>query len=199
MITWHVFVFDFVLDFLLLCVKFRRSLASNLGTKFFSFSEHPHTAHCTPLSCHINIMVQLPKRVYRRFIRTTTQRPKQQHSIFPPTNIMTLPLSRAQSRQRHNTENDLRRPRASIRDLQQLIDTSLNSYSSPLVPARLLSSINHCAILEDQSNLSNEMYESVVQDMVSFMSSTIASFGKSFESEGVYNPELLNMCEFILG
>ena len=127
------------------------------------------------------------------------RRPKQQHFIFPPNN-MTLPLrlSRAQSHQRHSAENDLLRPRASIRDLQQLIDTSLNSYSAPVVPARLLSLINQCAILEDQSNLSNEMYESVVQDMTSFMSSTIASFGKSFESEGVYNPELLNMCEFRL-
>jgi hypothetical protein len=109
---------------------------------------------------------------------------------------MALPLSRAQSHQHRNADTniDLRHSRASIRELQQLVDTSLNQ----LVPAHLLSLIDQCAILEDQSNLSNEMYESVVQDMASLMSSTIASFGESFGSEGVYNPELLNICEFVL-
>lgn len=110
--------------------------------------------------------------------------------------------SRAQQshEQRENSDSDLGIPRASIRDLKRLIDgISSTSFSSPVVvvPDQLISLINQSAIHEDQSSLSNESYECVVQEMASFVSSTIASFGKSFESEGVYNPELLKICEFV--
>lgn len=118
------------------------------------------------------------------------------HNIIQTKSIM---QSRSHSHENSNA-NDIRL-RASIRELQQLINgisfTSTSSSSnSPLVPAHLTSLINDAAYHEDQSNLSNEMYESVVQEMASFVSSTIASFGKSFESEGVYNPEMLKLCKF---
>ncbi|KAL3769887.1 hypothetical protein ACHAWU_007093 [Discostella pseudostelligera] len=108
--------------------------------------------------------------------------------------------SRSHSHENSNA-NELRL-RASIRELQQLINgisfTSSSSSNSPLVPAHLTSLINDAAYHEDQSNLSNEMYESVVKEMALFVSSTIASFGKSFESEGVYNPELLKLYDALV-
>lgn len=49
---------------------------------------------------------------------------------------------------------------------------------------------------EDMSALSTDAHDDVVRDMASFMSSTIASYGEKFESEGIYNPELLAVCEW---
>ena len=48
---------------------------------------------------------------------------------------------------------------------------------------------------EDMSTLSADAHDYIVREMASFMSSTIASYGEKFESEGVYNPEVLAVCE----
>jgi hypothetical protein len=81
--------------------------------------------------------------------------------------------------------------RASIRDLQRLID---GIPSLPL-PTNLSSMLVNAARDEDRATLSTDVHDGVVREMAAFMSSTIASYGDKFESEGVYNPELLAVCE----
>lgn len=146
-----------------------------------SFPSAPAASAATSTSTCTKILQSKQNIVIRT--KTITSRAQQSHE---------QPIHR---------DNDLSRPRASIRDLKRLIDgiasSSFSSSSVVVVPAQLTSLINQSAIQEEQSTLSNDMYESVVQEMASFVSSTIASFGKSFESEGVYNPKLLNICEYI--
>jgi hypothetical protein len=81
--------------------------------------------------------------------------------------------------------------RASIRDLQRLID----DIPSLTIPRHLSSMLVEAARDEDMSTLSADAHDYIVREMASFMSSTIASYGEKFESEGVYNPEVLAVCE----
>ena len=85
--------------------------------------------------------------------------------------------------------------RASIRDLQRLIIGMPSSSSSSILPTHLASILDEAATNEDRSNLSNEAYDNVVREMASCMSSTVASYGERIQSESVYNPELLAVCE----
>jgi len=118
----------------------------------------------------------------------------------PTTSAAAEPTRRHLSRI-DSPERSIPTGRASIRDLQRRFDdimppsSSSSSSSSSVLPTQLASILDEAAKSEDRSDLSDEGYENVVREMTSFMSSTIASYGKKFESGSVYSPEILSVCK----
>ena len=90
----------------------------------------------------------------------------------------------------------------SIDKLREMIHAS--SSSASYYPSQLVSLIDESADQERQSNLSDEMYNKVTHEMMSFMLNVTNSPNGLVEDEdrmggeGVYNPEVLDMCKCII-